>query len=1023
MRVAYFVAILWLCQGGDVLADEPGLLLTSWDSQDGLAQNSVVAIKQSADGYLWVGTRGGLSRFDGVRFHNFGMVDGLEGLDVVDILEDGKGGLWLGTFGGGLSHWTNGEIVTWTTEDGLAHRYATELALAGSDGLWVGGAGGLQHWSDKRGFTAIGAEQGLPTGEVTALAVRDDQLWVAIAYSGLYRCEDGSCEHIPGPPSAYALLADTAGDLWVSVGGGRVLRRHHDQWIEYNPSDGLPNSFIYCFAEGPDGEIWAGSQEEGLYVFRNDTFHAVTIASHGQGKPLRSIRSLCVSSEGIVWVGTQTGGLSRLVRPRVNAYPVGEEGDHGQVGGLVEGPPGQFWVTTYGGGLYVGELDHLSRFQHGVVNQRPFFLTGLRTSTNALYFAGMGSVIRADMESKEIHPISLDQLHTAICEGSDGSVWLGRRDGVLEWYRDQEIVAVRNGAFPSAISSLVRTGDQTLWVATRGSGLYRWEAGVVQQWLVKDGLPCDVLGALYVDADETLWIGTAGGGLAWLDHSGLSWVDERHHLGANVITQILEDDRNHLWLGSYQGIIRVPKQDLKAVASGEMERLHPLILDESEGLLGSECTGGYSPAGYRSDSGKLYFSTIEGVTEVDPEAFTSLAEPPSVLIETLTLNGKEALPYLRDSMLTLPAGSQGLTISYTAFNYRHPEEIRFQYQLAHNQGWNPWLDTESRSTSLWPLQPGEYVFRVKAANIDGRWSPQEAVVSFKVLPWFWQRLWFQALVMVALLVAGALGAHRWNRARLRSLQMREQLAITEAENQYRRNEVAHLTSLATLGELSASLAHELNQPLGAILSNAQAGQRLLLQDDRDLEEIREILQDIVADDQRANEVIRRLRKLLAKGEFEPEELVVNDVVQSALDLMAGELEGANIAIHMHGDPDLPPVLGDQVQLQQVLLNLILNARDAMVLSTRTSHALTVTTALDGPKSILVEVRDTGLGVAPSDMESIFQAYCSTKKDGLGLGLSLCRSIITKHDGKIWVANHEDGGAVFRITLPALQETT
>lgn len=239
----------------------------------------------------------------------------------------------------------------------------------------------------------------------------------------------------------------------------------------------------------------------------------------------------------------------------------------------------------------------------------------------------------------------------------------------------------------------------------------------------------------------------------------------------------------------------------------------------------------------------------------------------------------------------------------------------------------------------------------------------------------------------------------------------------EAEAQQHRNEVTHLSRVAMLGELSGSLAHELNQPLTAILSNAQAAQRFLARPEIDRGELEEILHDIVEADRHAGEVIRSLRLLLKKGEIKREPLYLNEVIQEVLKLMRSDLLNHHISVEAHLQPDLPRVLGDHVQLQQVLLNLIMNASDAMAGIDESNRRLQVSTTRTDDDCLCVSVRDTGRGIPEEEMEHVFESYYTTKPHGLGLGLAVCRSILQAHHGRLVVENHPDGGAVFRFILP------
>lgn len=240
----------------------------------------------------------------------------------------------------------------------------------------------------------------------------------------------------------------------------------------------------------------------------------------------------------------------------------------------------------------------------------------------------------------------------------------------------------------------------------------------------------------------------------------------------------------------------------------------------------------------------------------------------------------------------------------------------------------------------------------------------------------------------------------------------------ELEAARQRNEMAHLSRVTMLGELSGSIAHELNQPLSAILSNAQAAQRVLAHDDADVAELRQILNDIVSEDKRAGEVIRRLRLWLKKGEVQQRSLEINDVVRDVLKLVRSDLVNQKVTVDCKLGRDLPRIIGDSVQLQQVLLNLVVNACDAMTGCNTSERRLVIRTGIEnGSSAVIVSITDSGSSIPEEKMEQIFEAFYTTKEKGMGLGLSVCLTIITAHQGKLWATNNTDRGATFHFSLP------
>lgn len=240
---------------------------------------------------------------------------------------------------------------------------------------------------------------------------------------------------------------------------------------------------------------------------------------------------------------------------------------------------------------------------------------------------------------------------------------------------------------------------------------------------------------------------------------------------------------------------------------------------------------------------------------------------------------------------------------------------------------------------------------------------------------------------------------------------------TETESEAQRQQLAHLTRVAILGELTGALAHEMNQPLSAILSNAQAAGRLLAATPIELGEIRSILDDIVSDDRRAADVINRIRGLLKKDGARYQVVDLGEIVVEILELAHSVLIERNVTVTARLTPGLPRVRGDRVQLQQVVLNLVMNGCEAMSDRRPTERVLTISTAFDGNGSVEVAFGDRGRGIPPEMAQRLFEPFVTTKTNGLGLGLTICRTLILAHGGRLWAVNNSDGGATVAFALP------
>ncbi len=427
-----------------------GLTLTfrSWQKEQGLPQNSVRALAQTRDGYLWVGNDEGVARFDGARFVSFGLHEGMGSGPVRVLFEDREGALWIGTDGSGLTRRQGGRFTTFTKQDGLPADSITALGEDQEGRVWVGTEGGLAWWQNGK-FAVPGAAE-MFRGKRISFVTRDRQglLWVGVINGGVFQWVAGKFEALTDAAMAgllqnpHCLLHDKAGRIWVGAGDDYVLCREGEQWRRHRIPRHLARPYVSALAEEPDGTVWAGSVSEGLFQFKEGKLGAVNASN---GLLDNAVESLLVDREGNLWVGTGAG-LNRLRRSNLLVLGQSEGLGYGPVQGLAEVAPGVIWAGKPNDGLYRWEGRNFSRVAVAGLSGRryPEVLSLLMTRDGNCWMSGAGGVWRfkdPKYAPGEVEMQTLPGLNvTALAEEQDGGVWAGTREGQLWRLRRGELV-------------------------------------------------------------------------------------------------------------------------------------------------------------------------------------------------------------------------------------------------------------------------------------------------------------------------------------------------------------------------------------------------------------------------------------------------------------------------------------------------------------------------------------------------------------------------------------------------------
>ncbi len=813
----------------NVETGEPNFTVRTWTTKQGLPENKVTALLQSQDGYLWVGTPDGLACFDGVRFRRYGVADGLPHAGITVLQEDRRGVLWVGTERG-LARCETGQHASPSFKRTLAGVFVTGLAEDAEGRLWVGTDKGLYQWTEGQ-MTRAGENIGLPPQAIQKLyADRSGVIWVWGSAAKLFQIiTSGKAVEVPvnfplpGAKTIHSLLEDRAGRLWISTGNGYMLCREQGRWKKFNQYQGVPFFFVSSLAETRDGTLWAGSYGKGLVYLNDDRFLP---AIKEQAPADENILSLCSDSEGGLWVGTASRGLSCL-RPKQIATWADNAGlSNSVVAAMVEMPDGRLLAATEGGLYRQNESGFERWFTHTKADIYPRARSVLATHDGNIWWASdrnlfnLKTVQQPVFTNQTLAPQTKSNLTvTCLLEDRQQHLWAGTYNGLWRQQSDT-FEMVDDLPVTDRVQALVLAPDGSMCAGTDKSGVYLLAPDGLRHYTTQQGLGSDSIRALYYDPAGVLWIGTRNGGLSRLKDNGISTYATRDGLASDTISQILEDDAGDLWLGSNRGISRISKQEFDDLAVGRITSLHPLNLNEEDGMLVEECSGGTNPTALKSRAGLLYFSTLKGIVVVDPKRYRSVNAPPSVVIEEILVNGRNLPANAARSggisavsekpepaEIILPPGQNNLDFHYTGLHSSTPESIGFRYQLAGLD--REWVDAGTRRFANYAqIPPGHYRFRVMAANREGTWMESGAGLRLFLRPHFYQTWWFQA----GLLGVAAFGLTMLVRAIVkRRLQHRlQRLELEQSlENERRRiardlhDELgARLTSIAHLGELA-----------------------------------------------------------------------------------------------------------------------------------------------------------------------------------------------------------------------------
>ena len=726
-----------------------------WRTDDGLPQNKIQVISQTADGFLWIGTAGGLVRFDGVHFVVFDRANTPAFRDdsILSLMPGRDGELWIGTEGGGLVRLERGVFTTFGQEQGITNRFVRTLLWDRSGTLWVGTDRGFFRKNGLR-FDRLDNREGVPIFAARCLAEdRNGQIWLGTSV-GVYRVENGS----PRPAgSAFAALGisilaiqpDRDGSMWF--GGDSGL---------WHVERGLPvlvnRVAVRALRIDSAGSLWAGTAGHGL------------IRQQG-GKPGdlpdNSVGAVFEDRESNLWVGTDDG-LVRFTRGALTTFTTRDGLADDNVATVYEDRAGTLWIATAAGEIYRREGNRLVRFGAPGLNAVSIYME----RGGAYWFGTMvdGALRRSTDGRNRIFSMAVGMRSNSIrqfLEASDGMLWMATGSGLTRWDGHSiRTFYLEDGLSYGGIHVLAEDAGGDLLVGTDG-GINRVRAG----HFIKDAafakLGDERVWSILPMNDGTLWLGTRGDGVYRIHDGVIRHLTTRDGLLSNSVFQILNDQQGRLWFSTPAGIFSADRKELDAGGP-----LSIVPYGAGDGLDSTQMNGGFQTAGCRTRNGELWFPSAKGAVRVDPGQ-TNLSPASPVLIDNARLDDKP-LPLAATAIV--PAGSGKLEIDFTSCALRSPDRVTFEYRMEGLE--SEWIvSPHTRSAVYAKLPPGTHVFHVRARDGAFPGKTTEATMSFIWEPQFWETAWFRLAVFAS---AGLLA---WVGSRVYARQTQARYALVLAE--------------------------------------------------------------------------------------------------------------------------------------------------------------------------------------------------------------------------------------------------
>lgn len=1048
-------------------------VVDSWGIEDGLPVNNVVKVLQLKEGYLWMATFDGLVRFDGIRFKVYQTYKypDLPSNRLTNLMEASDGSLWIETEQGFLVSFKDDQFNHVRSQDGLSGDICLTMSKDSSGKLWFGTNKGISIYDDgaltpfkpNQISDAVNKIFVQENGAVW-FHIRDSQkiyryfngnmeyIYPSIAeddFKPMYEDETGTlwmgrgtdilsfkndtltpcCKTDEEATIITGIAKDGAGTLWISSLVNGFYRYDGNEFRHFEPSKEEFFSFLQPFYLDEENKLWMFSRKSVWYQRKK-----ILTVEHG-------INDFTFDREGNLWVATKSEGLLRLKPNPFRSYS-SEDGLPGEIiYPVLEARDGTIWVGTHGGGVATinnGVVEQVFPFE----NTSSAYVQSLVELTDGRILAGLyGGLYEWRQGNTHFRRMEMpDALGSsaiyALYEQEENDLWVGsnaglfrKRNGIWKNY------SKGSGFSAFSVRFFLKAPDGSLLMATNGAGIVRYHNGKFALINDKAGFPSNLVRSLFIEpgsdlTNYVLWVGTEDQGLFRLQMiNGIPQYNKVTHYGIAdgmldfVIHVILMDDKQNFWMNTNRGIFTVPKEELDAFHTGEINSIQGVSYKESNGLRNREGNGGMQPAGIRTSNGNIWLPGQGGVTVLDPENMTSNKVIPPVVIEELSI-ADSTFFNLEHNVVELAENQRDFQIGFSSLSFVDSEKNEFRYRLL---GYNDkWLDAGGRRTvSYTNIPAGNYTFEVMGSNNAGVWNPEPAGMAISIAPYFYETSWFRIMMIgvIAFLIYGGV------RLRIRSLEQNElklkklvkkrthQLESEKEKTEAQAEKLKALDRAKT--RFFTNISHEFRTPLTLIISPLQrmlSSNKEMDKTDRE-KELNRMLRNSSRLLRLIDQTLELTRLERGKLKLHVQQVDLCQFTEELIDLFTPLCDEKEQSLSIDCDHITEPIFADSDKLDQIIANLLSNAVKFTPLGGEISVNLR-----EEENAVGLSVRDSGIGISKENQEKIFDRFYQADSsetrlhEGSGIGLSLAFELARLHHGDLTVHSTPGSGTTFSLTL-------